>query len=83
MADDDSLEVDDLVTGKAAEQLGDGVIPVKAVLVVETVSEEGTGMRYVLSNGLRTWHAIGMLRSSLLKIENDDLRCWQDSAEDD
>jgi hypothetical protein len=73
---DDFLEIDDLVTGKAAEQLGEGCTPTKAVLVVETISEDGNGLRYVISHGVPTWAAIGMLRSALNRIEFDDLMTW-------
>lgn len=79
MADDeDRLTVDELVTGRAAEMLGEGIIPTKAVLIVETMSEAGTGLRYVMSQGLMTWHALGMLRSSELWLEQQDLESWGD-----
>ena len=80
MDDEDFLSVDDLVTGKAAEQLGEGTIPTKAILIVETMSEEGTGIRYVLSHGLMTWQAMGMLRSATLKIEDQDLAAWDEDV---
>lgn len=76
----DDLTVDDLVTGRAAEQLGPGIIPTNAVLVVETIDEDGPGLRYVRSEGMSTWQTIGMLRSCLLHVEAVDADSW---AEDD
>ena len=79
---DDTSSVDDLVTGKAAEQLGCGVLPTQAVLIVETIHEDGgRGMRYVLADGMTTWQAIGLVRSALLRIEDSDLESW--TEEDD
>lgn len=75
---DDALSVDDIVTGKVAEQLGHGRIPTRAVLIVETMSDEGTGLRFVLSEGLMRWQAMGMIRSVLVKVEHDDLETWDD-----
>lgn len=83
MMDDDGLTVDDLVTGKAAEQLGEGIIPTKAILIVETISEDGPGLRYVRSQGLMTWHAVGMVRSTLLHIEDSDREAWIEDDEDE
>lgn len=85
MSDDDKLTVDDIVTGKVAEQLGPGVIPTRCILIVETISTEGEetlpGMRYILSLGTKPWQALGPMRSVTLKLEADDLACWQDDEE--
>ena len=78
---DEVLTTDDLVTGKAAEQLGPGVLPTRAVLIVETVDEEGRGLRYVLADGMTTWDAIGMVRSALLRIEDGDREFWEGDDE--
>lgn len=78
----DPMGVDDLVTGKAAEQLGPGVIPTAAVLIVETIEEDGPGLRFVRSTDLPSWRAIGMTRSALLHMERDDLSAW-DGEEDE
>lgn len=79
----DKLTVDDIVTGKVAETLGEGVIPTAAILVVETMSEEGNGMRYVMSKDAKTWHVMGMLRAAQLKIEHDDLAGWLGEEDED
>lgn len=76
--DDQPLTVDDLVSGRTAAQLGEGVIPTKAILIVETLTERGTGLRYVASEGVDTWQALGMLRSVQLRLEDEDLATWQD-----
>jgi hypothetical protein len=73
---DDLLDVDDIVTGKVSGHLGEGVIPTRAILVVETISEDGPGLRYVRSEGPPTWQALGMLRSALLHIEHEDFESW-------
>lgn len=73
---DDALTVDDLITGRAAEQMGPGVIPTAAVLVVQTMEEDGPGLRYVRTEGLPSWLAIGMMRSALLRIEDEDRQGW-------
>lgn len=78
----DSLSVDDLVTGRAAEQLGEGVIPTAAVLVVQTLEGEGQGLRYVQSEGLASWQAIGMVGSALRRMEAADLEGWGGDPED-
>lgn len=78
MTDPAPLTVDDLVTGRAAEELGPGIIPTAAILIVETISDEGQGLRYVRSQGLTLWAAIGLLRSILLRVEADDLAAWGD-----
>lgn len=76
---DGILGVDDLVTGRAAEQLGEGVIPIRAILVVETMTDASpSGLRYVLSDGLALPHAMGLLRSVTLKLEADDLAMWEE-----
>lgn len=80
--DDDLLEVEDLVAGKASEQLGEGVIPTRAVLVVETISEDSRQLHYVLSHGTQLWDALGMLRSVAVKIEADDLASWEDTGDE-
>lgn len=74
---DHDLTVDDLVTGNAAAQLGEGRIPCAAILIVETMSDDGIGMRYVLSEGMRHHQAIGLLRSVLIKVEHDALEAWE------
>lgn len=79
--DDQALTVDDLVTGKAAGQLGEGVFPVSALLIVETMSEQGSGLRIVRSEGMMSWTAIGVLRSVLLRTEDEDLRSWEEDAD--
>jgi hypothetical protein len=71
------LTTDDLVTGRAAESLGEGVLPTRAVLIIETVESEGRGLRYVLAEGMTTWDAIGMVRSALLRIEESDRDYWE------
>ena len=76
MPDDEPLTVDDIVTGPTAAELGEGVIPTKAILIVETMSEHGAGLRFLRSHGLDTWQAIGMVRSSLLRLEDEDLAAW-------
>lgn len=73
---DEDLTVDDLVTGRASDQLGEGRIPTAAVLIVETMTEDGPGIRYVISHGVPTWHGIGMLRSCLNALEATDLEQW-------
>lgn len=70
------MTVDDLVTGEAAAQLGPGVIPVAAILIVETMGEDGPGFRYVRSSDTPSWRAIGMVRSAQLHLERDDLEAW-------
>lgn len=79
---DGVLSVDDLVTGRAAAELGPGVIPSSALLIVETVSEQGTGLRFVSSDGVQTWQVLGMLRSVTARIEHDDLMAWFPDEED-
>jgi hypothetical protein len=76
--EDDDLTVDDLVTGKAAAQLGEGHIPTRAVLIVESMTEDGTGLRYVMSAGMQAWQALGMIRSVQLNLERVDLESWGD-----
>ena len=80
--DEDGLTVDDIVTGPSAAQLGEGVIPTKAILIVETISEHGAGLRFLRSTGLDTWQAIGMVRSALLRIEDEDVAAWTDIEDD-
>ncbi len=74
--DDDPLTVDDIVTGKVAESLGPGVIPTAAILLVETVSENGAGLRWVRSEGCTSWHALGILRSATIRTEIEDNDGW-------
>lgn len=78
----EKLSVDDLVTGRAAEQFGAGVIPTAAVLVVQTIQGEGQGLRFVQTEGLPSWQAIGMVRSALLRMEAHDLAGWDGDPED-
>jgi hypothetical protein len=73
---DETITVDDLVTGKAAADLGEGQIPTRAILIVETISDEGNDLRYVLSEGLMAWQALGMIRSAQLHIERLDIESW-------
>lgn len=72
----DELTVDDLVTGRAASELGEGVLPTNAILLVSTISEDGPGFRYVVSHGTPSTLIVGMLRSATLKVEDDDLNGW-------
>lgn len=73
------LDVDDLVTGRAAAQLGQGVLPTAAILIVQTISESGPGLRYIRSTDLMPWQALGLLRSTELHMEAIDLAEWDDS----
>lgn len=75
---DETITVDDLVTGKAAADLGEGQIPTRAILIVETITDAGHGLRYILSDGTQPWQAVGMLRSVLNHIEHADLASWPD-----
>ena len=77
----DPITTDDLVTGRAAEQLGEGVIPTAAILIVATISENGPGLRYLIGHGTPQFLAIGMLRSATNHYEAEDLHGWED--EDD
>ena len=81
MPDDEPLTVDDIVTGPTAAELGEGVIPTRAILIVETMSEAGEGLRFLRSHGLNTWQAIGMVRSCLLRLEDEDVEAWAESDE--
>lgn len=77
--DDPPLTVDDLVTGRAGEELGEGVIPTTAVLIVATMSADSpSGLRYVIPDGTPSYVAIGMLRSVLIALEASDLQAWDD-----
>lgn len=78
---DPILTVDDLVCGKANDWLGEGVLPSKAILIVETISEAGTGIRFALSEGLMTWQALGMLRCITMRVEDADIDAWGDDEE--
>lgn len=82
MSENDPITVDDIVHGKAAAQLGEGVIPTRAVLIIETVEENGVGLRYVLTDGVKTWHALGMLRSVSGRLEAEDLDGWAGRSDD-
>lgn len=73
-----NLTVDDMVGPPVAEDLGEGIIPTAAVLVVATISEDGNGLRFMLSDGLVSWNAIGMLRSILNRLKAEDLSAWGD-----
>lgn len=75
------LTVDDLVTGRAAEELGQGVIPVAALLIVETMADDGGGLRFVLPDEVPVWKALGMLRSVQLHLESVDMDGWQGDDE--
>jgi len=75
---DETITVDDLVTGKAAADLGEGQIPTRAILIVETITDTGHGLRYTMSDDTQPWQAVGMLRSVLNHIEHADLACWPD-----
>lgn len=78
----DPMTVDDLVTGEAAARLGPGVIATAAILIVETMGEDGPGFRYVCSTDLPTWRAIGMIRSAQLHMERDDLEAWDGEGDE-
>lgn len=78
----DALTVDDLVTGKAAEELGQGIIPVAAILIVETMSDTGNGLRFLIPEGVTNWQALGMLRSVQLNLERVDLDGWLGGDDD-
>lgn len=77
MTADDPLTVDDIVSDPVAADIGEGRIPVAAVLVIETMSEAGPGLRFVVSEGTSTWHALGMLRSASLRLESEDGDGWE------
>lgn len=73
------MTVDDLVTGRAAQELGDGVFPTTAILVVATTSLDGHGLRYLIADAdTPQYVAIGALRSVLHRLEADDLAAWDD-----
>lgn len=78
----DALTVDDLVTGRAAEELGQGIIPVAAILIVETMSDAGSGLRFIIPEDVTNWRALGMLRSVQLNLERVDLDGWLGDDED-
>lgn len=73
---DGAFTVDELVGAAIAEDLEDGRIPIGAVLVVETMTEAGPGVRFYMSDGMVTWHAIGLIRSVERRIEAEDLDEW-------
>jgi hypothetical protein len=81
---DDELTVDDIVSGLVAESLGPGVLPTAAILIVETVTEDSRGLRYLKTGGLSTWQALGILRSATIRVELEDRAGWiADDEEDD
>lgn len=75
--DDEVFEVDDLLSVKVAASL-ENAIPAGAVLMVQTMSEEGHGFRFIRSHNMSTWIALGMLRSATLYVEQQDLDAWDD-----
>lgn len=73
----DDWTVDDLVPTKVAQDLDDGRLPIGAVLVLETITDQGSGVRFYTSD-MSTWHAIGLLRSTLARLEQVDLAAWDE-----
>lgn len=88
-ADPDApLTVADLVTGRALEQLQSNateLLPLRAVLIVETLDDGKRVLRYVLAAELGTLphhEAAGMVGSVLRRLERLDLEGWRDGADD-
>lgn len=81
--DEEALSVDDIISAKVAAQLGEALMVTSAVLIVETVSENGRGLRTVRSEGLPSWHTLGLLRSVLLRTEEEDIAGWTGDDEDE
>lgn len=80
---DDELTVDHIVTGDVAASLGPGVIPVSAVLVIETMSADGAGIRWVRSAGCTSWQTLGLLRSATIRCEIEDRAGWLPDDEEE
>lgn len=79
--DDEPFTVDALLSPQVAAYVGDGRVASHIVVIVESVSEAGSGMSFVVSEGTTQWHAMGMLHSALRRIEADDLRSWEGEPE--
>ena len=45
--------------------------------IVTGPTAEGPGLRFLRSDGLMTWQALGMIRSTELRIEGDDVDSWE------
>lgn len=82
MPDDRPFTVDELITEHVSDWLGEGVLPSHVIVIVETISEDGTGLRFALTEGSTTWHAMGMLRSTLLRAEDADIDQWEGTDSD-
>lgn len=80
-ATNNALQIRDMVTTKALDQFEPGSLPTAAILVIETVNGEGPALQFFRSDGMTPWHAIGLMRSVLAKVETDDLTGWY--CEDD
>lgn len=74
MSDEQPLTVDDLVPRLISEHLGSR-IPTRAVLIVETMTEQGNGIRFFTADAM-TWQALGMIRSVQLRLEQEDAADW-------
>ena len=81
---DEELTLDDLVTGPVAASLGDGRLPTRAVLIVETINPDSTiGLRFVTAGVTATHDVVGMLRSVCNRVEAVDLASWDDDEDDE
>lgn len=73
----DDWTVDDLVPTRVSQDLEEARLPIGAVLVLETITDQGTGVRFYMSD-MASWHAIGLLRSTLARLEQADLQAWDE-----
>jgi len=67
----------DLLSAEALQRLSDGVIPTRAVVIVESQTLKGSTMNFMVAKGTTTWQALGMIRSAQLQLELLDLNMWR------
>ena len=75
MFGEDEPTLEQLLTPNVVEDLEDR-IPLTALVIVETMGEHGSGLRFYTS-GQVSWHSVGMLRSVMRRLEQRDLDEWE------
>lgn len=76
------LATDEIVQGPLADAIPEGHVATRAVVIVETIAEDGRGLMWSSSDDITLWDVIGMLTSVLNRVAELDASGWCGDEED-
>lgn len=79
----EARSIEDLISPKVAEELGEGVIPTDGILIVKTMAADGISLRYLVADAPAWFEILGWLDSVRSRIQAIDALSWRALDEGD